>query len=270
MCSVINTPSSCQCSEFKMNFVTSLNNTDDFINISAPTLPMTHYDMIIGYPTKEENDILDKVKKPKNTTTISALAHVLLGALLNTESGELPIEIPHITDLLDGSPNDGDDISELFNTEAPWDVGNPQKEPETTDLIDLIHIEGSPEFKEKIKAVCNKYKHCFSLTVRDKPAAVIPLHLEVDKRQWEVPRNSGPPRMQSDVKQEEIKRQIDKLLLLNVIRPSQSPYYSHPHLTRKPDDSWRFCIDYRQLNNASKALGWPIPNIEQLLRRVGK
>lgn len=94
--------------------------------------------------------------------------------------------------------------------------------------------------------------------------------MEVDKRQWEVPRNSGPPRIQSDVKQDEIKRQIDKLLLLNVIRPSQSPYYSHPHLTRKPDNSWRFCIDYRQLNNASKSLGWPIPNIEQLLRRVGK
>ena len=76
--------------------------------------------------------------------------------------------------------------------------------------------------------------------------------------------------MQSDVKQEEIKKQLDKLLLLGVIQTSQAPYYSHPHFTKKPDNSWRFCIDYSNSNLCSKSLGWPIPNIVLLLRRVGK
>ena len=58
--------------------------------------------------------------------------------------------------------------------------------------------------------------------------------------------------------------------MLGIVQPSQASHYSHPHLIPKPDDTWRFCIDYRQLNNASKSLGWPIPNIELLLRRVGK
>ena len=58
--------------------------------------------------------------------------------------------------------------------------------------------------------------------------------------------------------------------MLGVIQPSKSTYYSHPHLTPEPDGSWRLCIDDRQLNNASKSLGWPIPNIELLLRREGK
>jgi hypothetical protein len=120
-----------------MTFVTSLHNDDKFISISAPALPMSNYDMIIGYPTIEENDILDKVRKPRDTMTLSALAHVLLGALLDTDSGELPNDIPHISELLDGSPNDGDDISELFNTEAPWDVHSPQQESESTSIIDL-------------------------------------------------------------------------------------------------------------------------------------
>jgi len=57
---------------------------------------------------------------------------------------------------------------------------------------------------------------------------------------------------------------------LGVIQPSQAPYYSQPHLTRKPDGSWRFSLDFWKLNNASRSLGWPIPNIELLLRLVGK
>ena len=131
-------------------------------------------------------------------------------------------------------------------------------------------MQGSTAFKAKMRNICNNYKHVFALNVSPQAAAVAPIKLDVDLKQWEVPRNSGPPRVQSEVKQQEIKKQIDKLLLLGVIKPSQSPYYSHPHLTPKPDGSWRFCIDYRQLNNACKSLGWPLPNIELLLRRVGK
>jgi hypothetical protein len=32
-------------------------------------------------------------------------------------------------------------------------------------------------------------------------------------------------------------------------------------------DGWRFTVDYRKLNLASKGLGWPLPNIPQMLRR---
>jgi hypothetical protein len=40
-------------------------------------------------------------------------------------------------------------------------------------------------------------------------------------------------------------------------------------LTPKLSGDWRFCIDYRSLNAFSKSLGWPIPNIENLLQRIG-
>ena len=46
--------------------------------------------------------------------------------------------------------------------------------------------------------------------------------LEVDRNLWEVPRNARP---QSDTKLEEIKLQVDKMLKLGVIQPSQAPYY---------------------------------------------
>ena len=143
-------------------------------------------------------------------------------------------------------------------------------DPSNTSLLDKIHIRGSAAFKDKIRTICLKYKHSFSESVKEQPAKVAPLHLDVDLASWETPRNAGPPRVQSEIKQLEIKKQIDKLLILGIVQPSQAPYYSHPHLIPKPDGTWRFCVDYRQLNNASKSLGWPIPNIDLLLRRVGK
>ena len=57
---------------------------------------------------------------------------------------------------------------------------------------------------------------------------------------------------------------------LGIIKDSQAPYYSQVHLTPKPTPGeWRFCIDYRRLNVATKSMGWPLPNISDMLRRLG-
>ena len=285
VCSPLNN-NACVCSENKILFyISKSNSSEEKIPLSAAVMPLNSYDLIIGYPTIEKYKLLDNLQAPieasvtkpfnnrttsdlvQETSTANTLEHTLLGAILNENLGST---LPHISELLEGSGNDGDDLTELFNSELPWDAADDRSDSSPDDLINQIEMHGSLAFQKKMRNICLRYKHCFSNSVRPQPAAVVPLKLDVNLDQWEVPRNSGPPRVQSDVKQEEIKKQIDKLLLLGVIQPSQSPYYSHPHLTPKPDGSWRFCIDYRQLNNASKSLGWPIPNIELLLRRVGK
>jgi hypothetical protein len=55
----------------------------------------------------------------------------------------------------------------------------------------------------------------------------------------------------------------------NVIEPSSATEFSQVHLQPKPEGKWRFCVDLRNLNLASKGRGWPIPNIPQMLRRIG-
>ena len=52
------------------------------------------------------------------------------------------------------------------------------------------------------------------------------------------------------------------------IEPSQSPHYSQVHLVEKTNGTWRFCIDFRGLNDSLKSFGWPIPNIRVLLQRL--
>jgi hypothetical protein len=37
----------------------------------------------------------------------------------------------------------------------------------------------------------------------------------------------------------------------------------------KPDGSKRMCIDFRNLNDCTEDASWPIPNITEMLRRIG-
>jgi hypothetical protein len=64
-------------------------------------------------------------------------------------------------------------------------------------------------------------------------------------------------------------RQVNKMLANNVIAKSQATEYSQVLLTPKPNDKWRFCIDFQELNLYTKSMGWPIPNIKLLLKNIG-
>ena len=70
--------------------------------------------------------------------------------------------------------------------------------------------------------------------------------------------------------QETIRSELDAMLNLGVIEKSESPYASPVVIVKKPDGSNRFCVDYRKLNKITVFDPEPIPNIEDIMSKVGK
>lgn len=79
-----------------------------------------------------------------------------------------------------------------------------------------------------------------------------------------VPVNSRPYRY-SPLHKDEIEKQVKQLLLSGFITPSTSPYASHVLLVQKKDGSWRFCVDYRKLNEITIINRFPMPIIDDIL-----
>jgi transposase InsO family protein len=62
-----------------------------------------------------------------------------------------------------------------------------------------------------------------------------------------------------------IREQIDDMLQQGIIRPSSSPWSSPVVLVKKKDGSWRFCVDYRKLNDITVKDSHALPRVDDCL-----
>jgi hypothetical protein len=69
--------------------------------------------------------------------------------------------------------------------------------------------------------------------------------------------------------QNELDNQWKDMLRLRVIRRSDSEWNSPAFMVPKPDDTRRFVVNYQQLNVVSKRPAYPLPNMTDILNKLG-
>ena len=70
-------------------------------------------------------------------------------------------------------------------------------------------------------------------------------------------------------RKEVLKKELDRMLEIGVIRASTSPWASPLVMVDKKDGEIRLCVDYRKVNKVSKFDAYPMPKVEEILEEVG-
>ena len=75
---------------------------------------------------------------------------------------------------------------------------------------------------------------------------------------------SLPPYRMALTELKELKTHLQELVDRGFIRPSISPWGAPMLFVKKKDDTWRLCIDYRQLKKVTIGNKYPFPRIDDL------
>ena len=287
--------------EFSMCFRDESINKEEIIDLTARVVASIPYDIIIGRPTIKKHKLATKMLSQFESTemcyeceAIPKIQEISMGideapaadhskdlssgkpsphgessphdqeAMPPAKSHRKPIS-PGTRiakrDLLDEEPDDSQYFTDNEDAELFKDT-NPNKLP--------TKIFGTEDFQAKVKRLLAEFADVYSRTLRKDPANVSPMVLELNPdSKWESNTSKAPPRTQSTKKNEEILRQIQEFEALGVIEKSNARHYSQVLLTPKPDGSWRFCVDFRFLNQQTKPEHWPLARIREILDRIG-
>ena len=127
--------------------------------------------------------------------------------------------------------------------------------------------EKSVEHHPAALSLLEKYKSVFP----DDLPKTLPPSRAVDHKIEIIPGSVPPSRPTyplSLAEMDELKKQLDDLLLHGFIRPSKSPYGAPVLFVRKKEGDLRMCVDYRALNKQTVKNTYPLPRIDELLDRL--
>ena len=280
--------------DIDFEFVNERTNKTEIIPIHAEVINC-RYDLIIGRPDIFLVDLCHKFpslfskswsesKDLESEANTSPITKNMFGAVCSecthvraaanpTHSEPLVERLVVSKDaLLDPIEPDWDGI---VDRDCPWDSG-PSQTSEMNDNPDAIppeNFHGSEDLKQRLRELTEAYSDIFKATLTSEPARVPCFELKLKPeayQEWLQTAAVRSPRPMSKEKQEETKRQIESMLELELISPTTHvSACSHVMLAPKPGGKWRFCVDYRTLNSLSESLSWPIPNIKEMLERIG-
>lgn len=133
--------------------------------------------------------------------------------------------------------------------------------------VNLEKAELTSEQEQRLHALLHKHKAVFSQHPSDLGCTDTVTH-RIDT--GEHPPIKQRHRRVSPHIFNEVKKHISELIDQGVLEKSNSPWASPAVIVRKPDNSIRFCCDYRKLNSVTRKDAFPIPRVEESLDMLGK
>ena len=134
------------------------------------------------------------------------------------------------------------------------------------DIEKLAHL--SEEQQRELLALLDKFPECFS----EKPGfcdlVQHEIHVTSDFKPKRLPAYRVPESLKS-----EVQRQIDEMLAMGIIRPSKSEMASPIVCVLKGKDGKdgvRLAVDYRYVNKYTVGDAYPMPDISDLIQRIGR
>lgn len=133
-----------------------------------------------------------------------------------------------------------------------------------SDIDQLISTDFDADSRKKIKEVIGEFKK-LNYTDQLSRATVSPHRIDT---------GNAPPFKQrqfwwSPYMLSELNREIDKMLKLKVIEPSNSSWSSPILLVKKPTGEFRVCFDGRKLNSVTVRDNYPLPLVDRILSMLG-
>ena len=138
----------------------------------------------------------------------------------------------------------------------------PEKEEMLLRLVEQNGDELSGDEKEKFPALLIQYADVFALSGSDLG--------RTSNLKHEIPTGDAPPirqavRRMPPQRRQEVQELLSRMLKDDIIQPSSSPWAAPVVLVRKKNGSFRFCVDYRRLNEVTRKDAYPIPRIDDTL-----
>lgn len=137
------------------------------------------------------------------------------------------------------------------------------------EFCSIVHqeVDREDEMDPRLEDLLKEFASLF-----DQPMRLPPLrrhdHVITLKEGAQAP-NIRPDKY-SYCQKNEIEKLVSEMLVAGIIQPSISPFSSPVLLVKKKDGSWRFCVDYRALNEITIPDKFLIPTIDELLDELGK
>lgn len=139
-----------------------------------------------------------------------------------------------------------------------WKKGTPPptKLPDFSEVL----FTGEPEYVQKIKTILTKYANVFSGSIGRTKLIEHDIQLN----------NPSPvalrPYPYPPEKQRYINDMVREMEEQGLVEPSISPWSSPVVLAKKKDGSFRLCVDYRRLNDATISDAQPMGNLHEMVR----